>query len=341
MPHVLVILGLGGLLPANAVSAQSTEVGLKGGLNLSDFHGANIGTADTRQGHIFGAFVQLGLGGLVSFQQEAHYSRRGAHEAELFTEAWGPITDALWNYNYLDFVSLVKVHVNSQESPLSVSVFAGPVVSFLVGAKTTGTKSRAHVPPYVGSFPYVNPLNYNTRGNDVGGTVGADLSWALGSTRFVFDVRYTQMMLEFDEAPYDEQYSRKHRAFSFQVGLSLTPSAWRGSRPRRRVAAVAPRPPPENRIVLLERITRGDIAARREDASVYDIIRLERPQWVDTSTETVRGTLFLDGRPWVGSAEILKNRRGTDVEEIRRMQGAPGPYRGHGLVIEIVSRRGG
>ena len=94
-----------------------------------------------------------------------------------------------------------------------------------------------------------------------------------------------------------------------------------------------------NTIVLMERITREDIAARRESFSVYDILRLERSRWIDTSTGNVRGTLFLDGQPWIGSSELLRNRCGADIEEIRRLRETTGVYRGHGVVIEIISRR--
>ena len=134
--------------------------------------------------------------------------------------------------------------------------------------------------------------------------------------------------------------SRKHHAFSFQIGVSLTPSAWRGGRRApRRGPALATRQPPLNTITVLDRISRADIAARRESYSAYDILRLERPQWIDTRTGTVRGTLFLDGQPWIGSPEMLRNRRGVEIEEIRRMREGPGVYRGHGVVIEIISRR--
>ncbi len=320
-------------------AAAQVEVGLKGGLNLSSFHGTEIGESDTRQGHIFGAFLNVALWGPFSVQPEAYYSRRGATGADIYTETLGDVTDWLWNYNYLDVGPLFKLRVTPESLSPTVSFFGGPVISFLVGAKATGTKSKAQVPPYVGAFPYVSPLNFNTKGTDWGGVAGVDVSFNVGTTKLYLDARYTQMMTEFDEAPYNEQFSRKHNSLSFQIGVSLTPRAWRGGRRARR-RALAARPPPENRVVLMERITREDIAARRENNSVYDLIRLERPQWIDTGAETVEGALFLDGQPWVGSTEILRNRRGAEVEEIRRLVGAPGPYRAHAVVIEIVSRRG-
>lgn len=91
----------------------------------------------------------------------------------------------------------------------------------------------------------------------------------------------------------------------------------------------------------MSRITREDIAARDENLSVYDIIRLERPAWMEGGGGEVRATLFVDGEPWDGSPELLRNRRGAEVEEIRRIEaGAPGAYQGHGVVIEMISRGG-
>jgi len=331
------LLGVVGLAVAPA-HAQTT-VGMKGGLNLSGFHGTDIGEAETRQGHIFGAFLNTSLWGPLSVQPEAYYSRRGATGADIHTEALGDVTNRLWNYNYLDITPLLKLSVSPGVSSTSFSVFGGPVVSFLVGAKATGTKSKARVPPYEGAFPYVSPLNYNTKGTDFGGVVGVDLTFDIGPTQVILDARYTRMMTEFDEAPYDAQFSRKHNALSFQIGVGLTPNAWRGGRrQRRRRAALPTREPPVNTVVLMQRITREDIAARRENESVYDIIRLERPQWVDAGEQTVRGTLFLDGQPWVGADELLQSRRGTEVQEIRRLQGAPGPYKQYAVVIEVISR---
>ncbi len=338
-----ILAALSACLIAASASAQglSVDVGFKGGLNLSSFHGTEIGNSETRPGHIVGAFAYFDFGGLLIVQPEAYYSRRGAKEPEIFTEQWGSISNAVWNYNYLDFVGLLKLRVTPRRLPYSVSLFTGPVVSFLVGAKATGLKDTRYscCPPQrvPGESPYVNPLNYNTRGNDFGGTVGVGLGIDLGPTKISLDTRYTRMTKEFDEAPYDDLYSRKHSAFSFQVGVSLTPSAWSTGRRRPRRPVVS-RPPPVNTIVLMERITREDIAARRESFSAYDIIRLERPQWVDAQAGTVRGTLFVDGQPWVGSAEVLRNRRGSDIQEVRRMEGAPGPYRGYGVVIEIITR---
>ena len=341
-PSILLIaLGVGTFLIASSADAQ-TEVGLKGGLNHSGFYGENIGEADTRNGHIFGAFLNTRLWGPLSVQPEIYYSRKGATGADFSTEEFGDVSNWLWNYNYIDVVPLLKLRVTPAAAPAPFNLFVGPVISFLAGAKVTGTKSKAKVPPFEGAFPYVNPLNYNTKGNDVGGTVGADVAVAVGPIKVILDARYTRMMTKFDEAPYDQQFSRKHSALSFQVGVSLTPSAWRGGRARRRRPALpsVSRPPPVNTVVMLERITREDIAARRENNSIYDLIRLERPQWVDTETETVQGKLFLDGQPWDGSNEMLKNRRGSQVQEVRRMVGAPGAYRAHPVVIEIITRRG-
>ena len=332
------------LVAASASSAQrlSVDVGFKGGLNFSSFHGTEIGDSETRHGHIFGSFAHFDFGAPVVVQTEAYYSRRGAKEPQIFTDEWGWISEGLWSYNYLDFVGLLKVPLTPRRLPYAVSVFAGPVVSFLVGAKATGLKDTRFscCPPQrvPGESPYINPLNYSTRGNDFGGTAGIDLAINVGPTKITLDARYTRMTKEFDEAPFDDLYSRKHSAFSLQVGLSLTPNAWSGGRRRRARRPVVNRPPPVNTVVLIERIPREEIAARRESFSAYDIIRLERPQWVDTQAGTVRGTLFVDGQPWVGSPEILRSTRGSDIQEIRRMEGAPGRYRGHGVVIEIITR---
>jgi hypothetical protein len=69
---------------------------------------------------------------------------------------------------------------------------------------------------------------------------------------------------------------------------------------------------------------------------VYDIIRLERPQWMEGNA--IGGTLFVDGEPWEGSPEVLRDRLGSEVEEIIRMERAPGAYEGYGVVVEVITR---
>ena len=79
-------------------------------------------------------FVQLHFGGALSLQPEVNYSERGAEEADLLAG----VADGVWSLNYLDFVPLLKLRVTSRRSSPSLSIFAGPVVSFLVDAKATG-----------------------------------------------------------------------------------------------------------------------------------------------------------------------------------------------------------
>ena len=341
----LISLGLSGFLIAVPASAQVTftNFGFKGGLNLSDFYGTEIGEAERKQGKLFGAFLQIDLGGALVLQPELYYTERGAEEAEIFNEEVGAVTDWVWRYDYLDFVPLLKLRVNSKRSSPSFSLFTGPILSFRVGAKGTGLKGTVFTccPPQrvPGSSPFVSPLEQSTKGSDVGGTVGVDIEIDVGPTRLAFDARYTRMMREFDRGPSDGLYSRKHSAFPFQVGVSLNPSAWARGRSRR--PSVVPRAPPRNTIIIMELITREDIAARDETLSVYDIIRLERPHWIDGGGGEVRATLFVDGEPWDGSPRILRDRRGAEVEEIRRFgAGAGGVYLGHGVVVEIITRGG-
>ena len=309
-------------------------MGLKGGLNVSTFYGDAVGEAETLNRTTVGVFLQLDFGGALSLQPEINFSRRGAKEEDLL----GAVSDGVWAYNYFDAVGLLKYHVGSRQSSPSLSLFAGPVLSFLGSAKATGVGPEGLHAACNGctvelmSLPVSIPVQHETKGSDFGGTVGLGLEIGTGSARLVLDARYTKMMSEFDEAPYSEAYSRKHNLFSFQAGISLRPNAW-ARPPQRRSLDV----PPEQSIVIVERIRRENIEARGERLSLYDIIRFERPAWMEGGE--VSATLFLDGRPWDGSSDLLRDRRGAEVEEIRRIgAGADGIYEGHGVVIEIISR---
>ena len=335
----LLVGTLVGLLSAQPAAAQdsSTRVGFKGGMNLSQFYGTEIGRSESLESIVFGVFAEFGIGGRFSLQPELNYSKRGAREDDLLEAATGGV----WHYNYFDVVPLLKLRLNARVSKPSIGLFAGPVLSVLGSSKATGTKPEELHSECAGcdreliAFPYVRLLQTNTKGNDFGGTVGASFEFPAGPADIVFDVRYTKMMSEFDRAPYDQLYSRKHSLLSFQVGLSLGPAAWGGGSIRRSVPVDDP---DRHSIVTVDVMERQEIVARDETLSVHEIIRLERPDWVDG--DDIDGTLFVDGARWEGPSLILHVRRGFEVEEVLRMENAPGAYRGFGVVVEVITRGG-
>lgn len=328
----IIILGLGVLPLTLPSSAQN--VGFKGGMNRSQFYGAEIGDSENLRALVFGVFAEFNLGGTFSLQPEINYSKRGAREETLLEVA----RDGVWRYNYFDIVSLLKLRLNSERSSPSFSLFTCPVLSILANSKATGWKPEELHAECAGcarepiSFRYVRLLQHNTKGKDVGGTVGMAVDFGSGPAKVVLDMRYTKMMSEFDKAPYDALYSRKHSALSFQAGVVLTPRAFGGG-----YRSSLPEDDPERHsIVTLEVIAREDIAGHGETLPVFDVIRLERPEWMDGGQ--IRATLFVDGVPWDGSGEDPLEWSASEVEEILRMEGAPGAYQGHGVVIEVITR---
>lgn len=336
--HAWAVL-LVGLLSAQPAAAQdsSTRVGFKGGMNLSQFYGAEIGQSESLESIAFGVFAEFGIGGRFSFQPEVNYSKRGAREDDLLEAATGGV----WHYNYFDVVPLLKLRLTSGASTPSISLFAGPVLSILGSSKATGVKPEELHSECFGcareliAFPYVRLLQANTKGRDIGGTAGASFEFPAGPVDVVFDVRYMKMMSEFDRAPYDGLYSRKHSLLSFQVGVSFGQAAW-GAGSIRRSEPVDD--PDRHSIVTLDVVERAEIVARDETLSVHEIIRLERPDWVDG--DEIDGTLFVDGARWEGPSLILHVRRGLEVEEVLRMENAPGAYEGFGVVVEVITRGG-
>jgi hypothetical protein len=294
VPVLLITLSVSGPISSTPATAQITaaNVGLKGGLNLSTFHGEAIGEAERLNTATLRVFLQLDFGGPFSLQPEINFSKRGAKEDDLM----GDVTEGVWAYNYFDVVALLEYHVGSRRSSPSLGFFTGPVFSFLGSAQATAVGPEGLHAACLGcsleltSLPVATQLQHETKGTDFGGTIGMDRTFGSGSMKLILDARYTRMMSEFDQAPYDETYSRKHNAFSFQAGVSLSPSAW--ARVPQRASLVEP---PEQRIVIVDRIRRDAIAARDGALSLYDIIRFERPGWMEG--EEVVGTLFVDGEP--------------------------------------------
>ncbi len=231
------MLGVSGFLVAAPALAQ-TRLGLKGGLNVSSFYGDAIGEAESVQGHLIGAFANFGLSGPLSAQVEGYYATRGAIGHDIHADRLGDVTDWRWHYNYLDFASLLKLRVSPGASAPSVSVFAGPIVAFAVGATATGTRSKIDFPPYEGAFAYALPLDDNTHGSDFGGTAGVDLTFDLGPTRLVVDARYTKMMTELTRQSSSGSCPTTTSSFRASTRPSRSKSVW--SSLRGNGAAVAP-----------------------------------------------------------------------------------------------------
>ena len=128
--------------------------------------------------------------------------------------------------------------------------------------------------------------------------------------------------------------STRETTMPFPSRLASPSARVRGpSHPQRRTMDA----PPDQSIAIVDRIRRAAIAVHDGETSLYDVILVERPAWIEDGH--VRATLFSDGRPWSGSVDLLSDLRAAEVEEMRRIgAGAAGIYEGHGVVVDVFFR---
>ncbi len=126
-------------LPA-AAGAAGLELGLKGGVNLSNFRGDFHDLADTKDqvGYVVGPFLSLGLGPTFAVQGEALFSVQGSKlnstaAANLTGLTASDLSDAHLDLSYVQVPVLLRWSV--LPGPVSPFVYAGPSFGFNLSGK--------------------------------------------------------------------------------------------------------------------------------------------------------------------------------------------------------------
>ena len=201
------VVGTLGLLgTAGTVSAQSVGFGVKGGANLANFWGDNVGHVEIRTRRTGGAFLTFKATPTFSIQVEALYAEKGAKETEtVFDPQNGQVISGSvkWDYDYVDVPVLLRFHVPTSGA-VRPSLYLGPVVSFLVKSKVAGVDIKKF-----------------TKTTDIGGTIGGTLELGTGPIRILMDLRYTLGLEPFDTKGAELIFSRKHNTISAMAGFVL------------------------------------------------------------------------------------------------------------------------
>ena len=142
---------------ASAAQAQyrgrggNVSLGLKAGVSLTDFVGADANGYTSRFGFHAGAFVNFGLTRLVAFQPEFLYSQKGAKVNNN--------TDFGLRLHYVDVP--LAFHVNTD----GFFFEAGPQVGFLVAARSEAGSASVDVKNAYKSvdFGYLAGLGYQLK----------------------------------------------------------------------------------------------------------------------------------------------------------------------------------
>jgi hypothetical protein len=108
-------------------SAQGLSLGIKGGVNMAKFTGADAGTNSMKTGLVGGAYATIDLM-FVNIQPEVLFSQKGATY-----EVLGLSLDQ--NLNYVEIPVLIKFPLGKIVVP---SIYAGPSFGMLMSADIEG-----------------------------------------------------------------------------------------------------------------------------------------------------------------------------------------------------------
>ena len=202
----IVLLALCFATTAVEARAQVT-LGLKGGLNVSNLSAkdADGSTVDLDSRTVFtgGAYLQAGLGSVLTLQVEALYSPKGANDDD----------GANLDLTYFDLPLLVLIRVPAGDSAIWPILYAGPVLSFETKCRLNSDEGSS---VDCGSG---DDALFRTKSTDVGVTFGGGFEVFMGSYTLQLDGRYNLGLVDINDTTGEATGSVKNRTWSFYIGL--------------------------------------------------------------------------------------------------------------------------
>lgn len=164
----------------SAASAQSVNIGIKGGLNLYTLSGDNDGSYDNKASFHIGLLGHIHMADHFALQPELVFSAQGMKYGD----------DQKYNLNYINAPLLFQYMFDN-----GFRLQGGPQVGFLVNAEADGTDVKDDL-----------------KGADIGIAIGA--SYVNPGTGFGFDVRYNHGLSNINENDNPDLFNR-----GFQLGV--------------------------------------------------------------------------------------------------------------------------
>ena len=194
-------------LSAVEVQAQTT-LGLKGGLTLANLNAEEPdGTGidlDRRTTFGGGAYLQMGLGDVLTLQAEALYTQRGAQADD---------SNSTLALSYIDVPLLFLVRVPVGDAAIVPILYAGPMVSFETKCRLKDDDGTS-VDCGSGSGDL-----FQTTSPDLSGAFGGGLEVFMGHYTLQMDIRYSHGFVNIDDSESGLAGSVKNRSWSFFLGL--------------------------------------------------------------------------------------------------------------------------
>lgn len=188
----------------SAMAGDGTGFGLKGGLNMANMTGDDVGDDNKALlGFAFGGFFTYSFSPSIAIQPEVLYSMKGVKYEE------GNET-LKYKLNYLEVPVLLKFSI-ATDGNMVPFLFAGPAFGFLMSAKAEfddGTNTEE------------TDIKDDLKSMDIGITFGAGFGMAMGEGQLTLDARYTLGMTEINDDP-DDPIDLKNTNISIMLGFSF------------------------------------------------------------------------------------------------------------------------
>lgn len=182
--------------------------GPKVGLNISNVHGSDAGSPDSKTGFAGGIFFMYQFSNMFAIQPEAYYTMKGAKEKESMQ---GYTFEATVSLDYIEVPVLLKLILPIQGSSVHPAIFAGPAVGFNTTHKA---KVELNGQSAEEDIPDVNSTEFSL-------VFGGGVGFSVGNNELGFDVRYNLGLTTVDDS--DDPYDVKNNVISINAyfGFSL------------------------------------------------------------------------------------------------------------------------
>jgi hypothetical protein len=179
---VVLILGLTVAWPGEGQSQTPgpPRIGILAGVNSATVGGKDADDADRLTGLLAGVYVVKPIAGALAFRPELLYSQKGAEGSFDEEDVSGK---AKIKVAYLEVPVLLQYEA-TESSDVRPHVYAGPSFSFKTTCKLEGSGGGVSV-----SFD-CDDVELDVKSFDLGGVVGAGLTFPIGGLRAAIGARY-------------------------------------------------------------------------------------------------------------------------------------------------------
>ena len=212
---VLVALSTMGIEPA--LAQTPIDIGIRGGVNLSDLDIENEST-DALTGFVGGGFATFHLGQIFFLQPEVLYSQKGATMHGLVSSR---PTDIDVRLDYLEVPLLFGTEFFLRDFPITPRLYAGPTINFELSCDLEATIEGADVSVECSD----DESGVSTKSPDFGVIFGGAAGLGIQRFKLWLDVRYQLGLTNIDDfsddGSGDPAPTAKNRAWQFFLGLGI------------------------------------------------------------------------------------------------------------------------